>query len=879
MHRLKRMRRRLRYWLEHSERQRLLREEMEFHIGSIAADLAAEGVPEYEARLAAQRKFGNMTQKSEESRGTWIARWISDLGQDLRYAFRGMRRDAGFTAFVVLIAGLGIGASSTIFSVVNALVLRPLPFRDPGRLVWIMNRGRGSTEYSIQVGHFRELREHNTSFADLAGWYNFYGVGDSKLTGSGEPERLTSIAVTQNFFPLLGVQPMIGRSFTPEECLGVFTMPPVAVLSYGFWQRRFASDRDLLGSKIMINGAPVTVIGVLPPSFDFASVFAPGSSADLFIPWPLTEGTHRRGNTMAVVGRLKPGVTVSGAQAEFTALASQQEAEHPKWNSIGPGLTLLDQHVSGRVRPSLLVLASAVGAVMLIVCANLSNLQLSRMASRQKEMAVRAALGAGRHRLLRQLLTESVTLAMCGATLGLILAFGGTRAMAHLDAFRIPLLASVRIDRTALGFTLLTAILTGILFGILPAIQVPSSAVQGALKDNSRGSSGSRRHAWIRNALVVSEVAVACLLLVGAGLLIRSFLRVLDVNLGYHPEHASALRIDPSTHFNSFAQQNAYFQDALTRVRSIPGVSAAGLTDVLPLGGDRSWGVLGKGQIYSKDYSPEAHIRIVTDGYLEATGVPVISGRAFTDHDTATGEKVAIINESLARTIWPGQNAVGQILSQDGGRRIVGVVGDVRYAALEEKGGGELYIPMLQTGDYAEVDLVVRSALPPDGLATAVRAALRPIDPNLAGTQFRKLQELVDKVVSPRRFLVFLLGGFAGFALVLASLGIYGVISYSVNQRVQEIGIRMALGASAMDLQGRIVLGTLGLAGMGMALGAAASRILAGAIGSMLFGVSASDPLTFLAMAALLITVAVLAGYIPARRASRIDPMIALRAD
>lgn len=803
---------------------------------------------------------------------------MSDVAQDLRYSFRGMRRDAGFTTFVILIAGLGIGASSTIFSVVNALLLRPLPFRDSGRLVWISNDGRGGEEWSTQVGHFLDLRERNKSFSDLAGWFAGYGVGDSKLTGTGEPERLTSVPVTQNFFSLLGVQPAIGRSFTAEECQGRVGAPPAALLSHGFWQRRFASDPDVVGGKMTLNGAPVMVVGVLPASFDFASVFAPGTWIDVFIPWPLTNQTNRRGNTTKVIGRLKPGAKVQGAQAEFTLLAKQIETQHPERNGIKPRLSPLERHVSGQVRPALMVLACAVGAVMLIVCANLSNLHLARMGTRQKEMAVRAALGAGRQRLLRQMLTESVALSCCGGALGLILAVGGTRAMAHLHAFNIPLLGSVRIDAGALGFTLLAAVFTGVLFGLLPALQVPAFAVQDALKDSSRRSSGGKRHAWVRNGLVVSEIAFACILLVGAGLLIRSFLRVLDVNLGFQPERAAALRVDPSFRFSSFAQQNSYFDEVLRRTRSLPGVVAAGLTDVLPLGGDRAWEVSGKAQIYAEGQNPQAFVRVVSDGYFEAAGIQLQAGRGFTERDRASSERVAVVNETLARTLWPGQDAVGQMMTQDEGRRAVGVVADVRHHALEEMGGSEMYLPLRQTADYSAVELVVRTAIPPDRLA-AVRAALRPIDPNLPTSEFRTLQELVDKAVSPRRFLVLLLAGFAGFALLLASLGIYAVISYSVNQRVQEIGIRMALGASATDLQGRILSQTLGLAAVGLALGMIVSRVLASALGSLLFGVKSGDPLTFIGMGALLIAVAAVAGYVPARRASRIDPMVALRSN
>jgi predicted permease len=480
------------------------------------------------------------------------------------------------------------------------------------------------------------------------------------------------------------------------------------------------------------------------------------------------------------------------------------------------------------------------------------------------------------------MLTESVALSCCGAALGLLLAIAGTRAIAHLDAFNIPLLASVRLDADALGFTLLAAVLTGVLFGLLPAFEVRTLAVGEMLKDGTRGSSGGHRsgwgHAWVRNGLVVSEVAFACTLLVGAGLLLRSFLRVLDVDPGFQPEGVATLRVDPSFLFSGLAQQNSYLDEVLRRTRELPGMRAAGLTDVLPLEGDRSWQVSGKGQVYPKDRHPEAYIRVVSDGYFESVGIRLQAGRKFTERDRASSEPVAMVNETMARTLWPGQDAVGQVVTQDGGRRVVGVVGDVRHEALEKAGDLEMYLPMRQTFDYPAMNLVVRTVLPPDRLAPAIRGALRPIDPNLPVREFTTLQELVDKAVSPRRFLVLLLAGFAGFALLLASLGIYAVISYSVNQRVQEIGIRMALGASPTNLQSRILLRTLGLAVLGLALGMAASRALTGALESLLFGVSPGDPATFMGIGALLIVVASLAGYFPARRASRIDPMVALRA-
>jgi len=373
----KRFRRRLRYWLSQSERQHLLREEMEFHIESMAQDLVAQGMPEAEAGAAARRKFGNMTQKSEEARATWITRWMTDLGHDLRYSFRGMRRDAGFTAFTILIAGIGIGASSTVFSVVNALLLRPLPFRDPGRLVWISNNDVTGT----QPEHYSDLRALNRSFSDLAA-FAVWGIGNRELTGAGNPERLTSVSITGNFFALLGVQPLIGRSFAAEECRGLYSAPPAMLLSYNFWRRQFLSDPDVVGRKLILDNQPVTVVGVLPASFDFGSIFAPGTQMDIFVPWPLTDQAKPHGNTMRIIGRLKPEVTVRAAQAEFTALGRQLDKQHPERNGIIPRLMPLAQHVSGRVRPALFVLACAVGIVMLIVCANLSNLELVRLSAR-----------------------------------------------------------------------------------------------------------------------------------------------------------------------------------------------------------------------------------------------------------------------------------------------------------------------------------------------------------------------------------------------------------------------------------------------------------------------------------------------------------------
>jgi predicted permease len=858
-------------------RRRVVKElddEIQFHLDRQTSEYVAAGMDREEARYAAMRSFGNRTLLQERTMETWGWGTLDQLGQDLRYGFRGMCRNAGSTVFAILIVGLGIGGASTVFSVVNALLLRPLPFRDPGQLVWISN----GEDYSTQAEHYSDLRDQNQSFSDLAGWSGFYSSGNMELTGTGEPERLTSVPVTENFFTLLGVEPAIGRSFTREECQGKYSAPPAMLLSYSFWRRRFASDPNVVGQKLTLNNQPVMVVGVLPASFDFASVFAPGTPIDMFIPWPLTDHTKPAGNTMAVVGKLKPGATIDGAQAEFSVLAKQLVSQHPERNPIFPRLVPLEQHVSGQVRPALVVLMCAVGVVMLIVCANVSHLQMARMRARQKEMAMRAALGAGRFRLLRQVLTESVTLSCCGAALGLLLAVAGTRGLAHLNAFNLPLLESVRIDGSTLAFTLFAAVASGVLFGLAPALQVPAYKLREGLQDAGRESSSSRRHGWFRDGLVVSQFALACVLLVGAALLIQSFLRVLDVKLGFQPERAAALRIDPSVRISNLAQQDSFIDDVLHRARSVPGIAAAGITDGLPLDGDRGWQVSGKGQVYEKGHHPEAFIRVVSDGYFEALGILLKSGREFTESDRASSEPVVMVNETLARTLWPGQDAVGQVMTQDGGRRVVGVVADVHHGGPERLGGSEMYLPMRQTGDYAAMKLVVRTALPPDSLAAGIRTALRPIDPNLPVSEFQTLQGLVDKVVSPRRFLVMLLSGFAGFALLLASLGIYALISYSVNQRTKEIGICMALGASSGLVQREVLTKTLRLALTGVALGTLSSFASSKWIESLLFGTTPTNPAVFSGVSLLLCAVALVAAYVPARRASRIDPMIALRA-
>jgi predicted permease len=852
------------------------------HIALLEREHVRRGMTADEARRVAAVEFGGVAALRERHRDARGLPAIDTILQDLRYTFRTLRRDAAFTTFAILIVGLGIGASAIIFSVVNAVLLRPLPFRDPAQLVWIANdQGVGLSNVTVQSGYVKELIDRTRSFAEISGYYAFYsGGGGTKLTGSGgEPERLTGVPVSVNFFATLGVTFQLGAGFTADRA----AYPPTAVIiTDRLWRRRFASDPGIVGRALMLDDRAVTVVGVLPATFDFGTVFAPGSRADLFFPLPPFDnrGMHSTGNALSIVGRLKPGASVERARAEIAAAVTQIRRDRPNWNSFTPRTTLLEEHVSGRLRPALFALACAVAVVMLIVCANLSNLLVARTAARQKEMAVRAALGAGRGRLVRQMLTESLVLSGLGALVGLALAIGGTGIVSRLDAFNIPLLDTVRVDAVALAFITLAAVFTGLAFGLAPALQVPSVAMHGVLKESSRGTSGGRRVAWIRGALVVSEVAFACVLLICAGLLIRSFLQVLDVNIGFQPERAAALRIDRGPRGANQAQRNAHYSEVLRRVRALPGVEGAGFADVLPYGANRSWSAGVKGRVYTPDNPPpDVFVRIVSDGYLKAMGIPLIAGRDFNESDVAGTKRVMLINQTLARTLFPNDDPIGKTLMYvDPEREVIGVVGDVRHLALEERAGAEMYLPVRQTEDYASIDLIVRSALPPSTIAAAVRGALTPIEPSLAVNEFVTLQGLVDKAVSPRRFVVLLLAGFSAFALVLASLGIYGVISYTVDQRRQEMAIRLALGASVHELRTRIILQTLRLTGVGLIIGFSVAWIAARAIGGLLFHVTAADPITFAGMLAVLTIVAAIAGYLPARRVSRIDPAVALRA-
>ena len=799
--------------------------------------------------------------------------------QDTRHSVRSLRRDFGLAALATLIVGLGVGASSTVFSVGNALLLRPLPFDEPENLVWIANgdwgRGQQLSSISTQVSHLWDLQNESRTLEDVAGYFLFDWEGSYTLTGNGEPERLTRLAVTGNFFPLLGVQPQVGRFFTSEEALQ--DGPGAILLSHGLWVRRFGADPDVVGTTLTLNDNPVFVVGVLPATFDFNTVFAHDNRVDFVAPFPLTERTNRQGNTLALISRLRPGATIEAAQAEATLIAERPYEGDNRRNGFEPRLSPLRDHVSGGFRPAVMLLAGAVTLVMLIVCANLSNLLLARGATREKEIAIRAALGAERRRLIRQMLTESGLLALAGGVLGLLLAFAGTHLLANLDA-DIQLLSKVRVDGAVLAFTIVAAVVAGLVFGLTPAIRLSAVALNESLKEGGRSHSQGRRHGWTRGALVISEVALACVLLVGSGLMLRSLLRVLDVDLGFEPRGAVTLRIDPQTWLGSSALMTAYFDEALRRVRSEPGIEAVGLTDVLPVRFNRRWSV-DDGESRAVPY-----VRVITDDYLRAMGLSLVAGRDFTAIDDESQRRVIIVNELLADALWPGEDPLGKTVLQGHSTRteweVVGVVRGMRHLTPEQEPAPEIFFPLRQSGsNYGQIHLIARGSVPLTALVTSVREALRPMNATLPVNDFHVVQDIIDKSTSPRRFLVWLLGGFAGFALVLASLGIYGVISYSVSQRSQEIGIRSALGASPMDLQRRVLGETLTLTAVGMVLGLGAAWALARVMQGLLYGVSSSDPITFAVVPLLLLTVATMAGYLPARRAARMDPVATLRAE
>jgi len=803
---------------------------------------------------------------------------MTGLVQDARYALRALRRDLGFFFFSALIIGLGVGANTAVFSVMSPLMLRPLPFDDPEELVWVANqRSGGMSSVTSRTSNLRDFRAMNHSFDALTGYFAFFEYESYNLVGDGSPERLVGVGIAQDFLPTLGVEPMLGRNFVDEE--SVWEGRDAALLTHGFWTRRFAADPGIVGTSILLNNEPTEVVGVLPPSFDFASTFAPGSRVDFLRPFPITDETDQWGNTLSMIGRLRPGATVQSAQADLDIVVNQlQESDPDRWG-LAASVSGLQDQISGGFRSAMFLLAVAAGAVMLIACANLSNLLLARSPGRQREMAVRSALGASRHRLARQLLLESLILALCGAVIGVFIAYGATQVVAGTTAVKIPMLWAVSVDGTALLFTLGVALLAGVAMGIVPALQMSSGREAAAMNDSSRGSSEGRKSTLIREMLVVAEVALSCVLLVGGGLMLRSFVKVLDVDLGYEAAGAMAWRVDTNQSFEGRTPAVAFYDQLVSDVLAVPGVESVGLTDCMPLGRNRSWGVRALGTVLEDDEYSSVFPRIIDHRYLQTMEIPLRAGRYFSVDDTDGATQVVIINEAAARELFPDRDAVGGILQFSSGEwEVVGVVGDVRHQSLEQGSGSEMYMPMTQLW-WGTLEMVIRSPLPPGSLTGGVRAALHTADPTMPTGDFHTLDAIVDRAVSPRRFILLLMGAFAGTALLLAALGIYGVLSYSVSQRVPEIGIRMALGESGGQVLGRVVARTMVLACAGIFIGGVGSFLAARLIGSLLYGVEPTDGMTFLLMAMILLSVAALAGYLPARRASRTDPMVALRSE
>ena len=877
-------------------------EELEFHLDAKTDDLIRQGWAPEAARQEAERKFGDRraVQRIGEQIGQKVERrrrrsdYLIDALQDVRYTFRTLSRDPGFASISLLILALAIGANIAVFSVVNTILLRALPFPHSNELVWIApppsECGWSCATYSADA--YEEFRSESRVYQDVTGYEAFTTPENFRLTGRGEPVPATGMEVIGNFFQVLGVEPAIGRLFTLEESRSGAVVPnstaqPFALLANAYWRRQFHSDPTIVGRAIELNGAPVTVVGVLPQSFDYGAVFSPGAKADLFVPVSLDK-ERMWGNIVTLVGRLKPGVTEAQALDDANRVAPDIyfNVKYPESRGRYKGNLVpipLKDYVTGKLRRSLIALWFAVGTILLIAGVNLSNLLLARAAARAKEFAVRGALGAGRGRIVRQLLMESFVLSGAGALLGLGLAVVVIRWLAHQGSLALPLLSSLRIDNQALAWTLLVTVLTATVFGLLPGLRIARGNLQEVLKDSGAGAGLGRKHERIRAALVVSEIALACVLLVSAGLLLRSFSKVLEVDLGFQPDHAWSINVEyddsaPSQEA-SVLKRSVAFQQIVARVGAIPGVQAVGISDYLPLGPNRSWDTpVPKGRLFAPGELPEPLVYVITPGFIRAMGMR-LQGRDFTWSDGPKSERVIIINSSMARRFWPGEDPIGKILMRgDEQDHVVGVVDDVHEESVETSVGAQVYYPSTQQGP-SRAQLVVRSNLSPELLAPNILRGLRELNPNQSAAEFRPIRTIVDHAVSPRRFFMLLVTAFAGLGLLLATLGIYGVISYTVTRQTPEIGVRMALGATGGRVQRQVLANTLRLTATGIALGSVIAIAVARAIASLLFATSPWDLPSYLGMATALLLVALASGYVPARRASSINPMDALRSN
>ena len=795
------------------------------------------------------------------------------LREDLKYGVRMLFKKPSFTAVVVLTLALSISASTVVFSVVNALLLRSLPYSNPEQLVNLWGVFKANNKAHHSAANFREWQERNKSFQALSA----YDPLKFNLTGGDRPEAVDVAIVSANLMPLLGVQPVQGRGFQAEE-----EQPgkgQVAIISDGLFKRRFGSDAGVLGKPLMLDGDNYTVIGIMPPGFSYPE------KSDVWIPlsFPPEELAMRGYNHLVVVGRLKPGVELSQAQAEMSAIADEQARQFPEANA-GRGMRLVtfqDNQV-GDIRTALWILLGAVILVLLIACANIANLLMARATTRQKDTAIRIGLGASRWHLIRQLLTESLLFSLLGGALGLVFTYGGIQILTTVGPANIPRLSEVGIDGWVLAFTLVVSVLTGIIFGLKPALQSTNPNINEWLKEGQRGAPGGALRKRTRNWLVVTEMALALILLIGSGLLIKSFLLLWQVEPGFNPQNVLTMAISPSApKYKTRADLAALCKRLVEQLQTAPGVEAAGIVNQLPFSGRNlgfNFNVVGQPPARPEDQA-SANYRLVSPGYLKAMGIPLKRGRDFTEHDKKESTPVALINETLAKRYFPNEDPIGKQLSIEGQqapREIVGIIGEVKQIKLDAEGKSEIYVPFFQFPVPA-MNIVVRTTTDPGSMTSAVLQQIAQVDPDQPVFQLKTMDQYLGESMAQRRLSTILLGAFAVLALLLATIGVYSVMSYLVSQRTHEIGIRMALGAKQLDILKMVVGHGMWLSFLGIAFGIAAAFFATRIMTSMLYGISASDPLTYIGISLLLAVVALLACLIPARRAIKVDPIIALR--
>lgn len=818
---------------------------------------------------------------------------METLWRDLRYGCRMLLRSPGFAIVAVLTLAIGIGATVAIFSVVNGVLLHPLPFRNPNRivLIWETEASRDIDRGTASLAEFLDWRDQSHVFQELSAYRTLLFT----LTGKGEPEQVYGAQTSANFFRLLGVRPLMGRDFSPdEEQLG---REQVLILGYGLWQRHYGGDPGIVGQSVDVNGRPFTVVGVLPRGF---TLYGSNRDDDLWMPLAYNRAQlDRADHEFTVFGRLKPDIPLAGAQAEMATIMGRIEQEYPDVDrNVGLRLVFFHDDLVRRLRPALLILLVAVPLVLLIACANVANLMLARAAGREREMALRAALGAGTRRIFRQLLTESLVLAVIGGVFGILIAYGGLNLLRAAlppagiyGEIRHP--EWIRIDGTVLLFTLLVSLLTGILFGLAPAIQISRSALHDSLREGARGSTLGRRTHWVRSALIVSELALSLMLLVGAGLLVRSFANLLSENIGFNPSRLLTMQIWlPELRYPAGSSVVNFYEQLIAGIDGQPGVKSATAVDNLPLSGWIAYcnfDIAGRakpapGEEFTSQYM------VVDQSYLSTMGIPIEQGRDFAYSDGPQTAGVAIVNETTARRYWPGQNPVGQQIRLifPGTRSpwdpepnpswltVVGVAGDIRDWTWGDAKASQLYLPYVQNPTRM-MHLVVRANGNPEALTSSVRGAVQAIDPNEAVTEIHTMDQLLAASISQRRLSMLVLAVFAAIATLLAAIGIYGVMAYAVSQRAHEIGIRMALGAEPGNVLAMIVRDGMRLAAAGLALGAVASFVAMRFLQSQLYGVKSSDPLVLAGVIAVLSVVAGAACYFPARRATKVDPLVALR--